>query len=186
MAAIANKFTVEFGDDHGRNFRFGSLKQTLRGRWSNSEIAGRPGGGPQIGTKLTGLPDIPGLHLDVDCKASTYRLWDPLEQPGNEGLKQNILAVIKNASVFSADRLDGHAEQSGKLTPDQLVTMVCELKQMHDGGKVTLKKGDFPSDAALEEHEGRRLNDLWNSSAQKPRYADEQEAYAKELDQRTQ
>ena len=180
---MLNKFTVEFGDAYGRNFMFGSLKMRIRGRFSIAEMMARPGGGPNVGQAMAQMPTVPGIHLDVNCKTGEYRLWDPLEEPGNARLVDQIAAVMKNASLSQGnEKFKGQDEMSGKMDDDRLKTMVAELIRMYDNGSIRVISGTLPKQEEVEKAKGRILNDLWNSSAHKPKYKDQQEAYVQNLE----
>jgi len=181
---MKNKFTVEFGDVNCRNFLFAPLRQKVRGRFSISTLMSQEGGGQTPGNAIAGMPVIPGMHLDVDCSANTYRLWDPLNNEGQEAkdLLSKIKTIMNRALLLGSDKdLKGVNDASGKLSDDELVTMVVHIKRMELANSVSVVRGDLPSDKAIEEYTGRELNDPWNTSAHKPRYADEQDAYAKKI-----
>lgn len=183
---MLNKFTVEFGDAYGRSFMFGTLKTRIRGRFSIAEMMARPGGGPNVGQAMSQMPTIPGVHLDVNCKTGEFRLWDPLEQPGSERLRDQITAVMANASIAQgSERFKGIDEASGKLNDDKLVTMCDELLRMEENGSIIVRSGTLPKRSDLESHKGRILNDLWNSSAHKPKYLDQQDEYVQNLESPT-
>ena len=181
---MKNKFTVEFGDANCRNFLFAPLRRKVRGRFSIATLMSQEGGGQSPGNAISGMPAIPGMHLDVDCAANTYRLWDPLNNEGQETkeLLSKIKTTMNRALLLGSDKdLKGVKESSGKLNDDELVTMVVHIKRMELAKSVSVVRGDLPSDKAIEEYTGRELNDLWNTSAHKPKYADEHEAYAAKI-----
>lgn len=168
---MQNKFTVEFGDDKGRNFAFASLRTTVRGRFSLPEMYAAEVGQPTPGAVMAGLPVVPGAHLSVDCGKSTYRLWDPLNDKKNEDRRDRIAHVLKEAMVLPEGRkMVGFRDVEGELDADQLVTMIEELRRMQKARRIKVTSGSLPTEEAVEKHEGQELNDLWNTDANKARY----------------
>jgi len=180
---MQNKFTVEFGDQNGRNFAVGSLSQRVRGRFSLSEMYSRQGGGPSPSGAMAAMPDVPGACLDVDCGEKTYKLWDPLAEPEAVERLDQIKGVMKNAGLLGASQnLKAFKPIERKdLTDDQLITLIDEMRRMERSNQLKVKRGKLPTVEECAKHPGRVLNDLWNTSAHKPKYKDEQEAYAKKI-----
>jgi hypothetical protein len=129
---------------------------------------------------MAAMPEIPGAHLEVDCAKMTYRLYDPLCE--NPELLVQVKTVLAKASIASTTApLKGFDELAGPLTDDGLISIIAELRRMKESKQIRMIKGDLPSEKACSEHPGRVLNDPWNTSAHKPKYADQAEAHAEEL-----
>ena len=85
------KFTIEVGDDKGRNPLFGPAHQQLRGRWSRELMIGTISGKQA----LSKMPDVPGLYIEVNTEKKAARIYDPLAEPKNKKLLDTVTPLFK-------------------------------------------------------------------------------------------
>jgi len=175
-------FTVECGDDNNRTITINTLKLRLRGRWSQTTLHKRETGGRDLGNAMSAMPDIPGICIAVVPSRLKVLIFDPLET--NVALTERINSVLsKAASVRTSGRpvtFVPRVEQT--LDADTFKTLVLELAQKIESRSIIVVDGTMPTKQEAESLEGRRLNDPWNSSARKPKYADQVAAYDSDVE----
>lgn len=167
-------FTVEFGDACCRTITINTLKLRVRGAFAISTLHKRDQGGRDIGAAMARMPDIPGMRLAFDGRTRQARLFDPLEE--SPDLLARINAVSKAAPAIiktSREWTFVPATTHDFSNADRLKTLLHELALKRESKSLTIIEGDLPTLEMLDAIPGRRLNDPWNSSAIKPRYADD-------------
>ena len=175
-------FTVEMGDDCCRQIMIGTLRTTLRGRWSIGVLHQREGGAGYLGPAMSGMPDIPGIRIQFKFKDMSIRIYDPLE--GNQPLLDKINAVCQRARIAKSAPYKHVDEVVKPLDPDKMKTLLYELRQRLEANECFLVDGKFPSRAEVSACEGKELNDPWNSNSNKPKYAEDADEWRKEMEAR--
>lgn len=174
-----NNFTVEFGDEANRTQLVKVLQQTVRGHFSLIKLKRR-----DAGRIMSNMPDIPGMQMIVKPRASEAIFIDQLAD--NSELCSQIDAV-KNHPEAGPIRRDGKTmpsvlhEVKHKLDPDRFKTLVYELAFLVEEGLAKVIQGDIPTKEQIDKLPGRELNDVMNSSALKPKYRDEVQAWEDKL-----
>ena len=87
VAKTSPNFTVELGDDYGRNIHVPLLGETFRGNWSQARLAVRKKtmrdgsiveiGGRSLGDKMSRMPEIPGIRLRIEPRNGKVTIIDP-------------------------------------------------------------------------------------------------------------
>jgi len=179
-ARLDHKFTVELGDGWGRNFTIRSLgyggSNKLRGMFNKPLMHSRPGGSPAIEGKMSEIPDIPGVHIDVDCRKKTVTLRDPLinDQPRVDAINR----VLRKANL--AEDHSTPTPVTHQLDDDKLKTFLFELLRMGDA--VHLREGTIPTVAEIDAAPGFELWDPGNQSQSTPKYKKDFDAYRATLE----
>lgn len=177
------RFTVEFGDDWGRNFEILSLPGVnVRGEWSKTRMEnrtidteknrGRPVGGPPSGDFANQLPSsIPGERLTVDWQAGTVTIFDPLGLPEFAGtLRQMERAGHANVRLASDQRLSVPQPREFNADDDTLKTLCLELAAMIGRNECKVIEGTLPTGDSLSRLPGDELYEPRSDAEDKPRY----------------
>ncbi len=188
QAKSLHTFTVEFGDDAGRNIMISALQLTMRGAWDRQRMAsrkdsnGRPLGVRTMSDHMNRMPDIPGQRMEVDTKKLTVRIFDPLV--GDE--LSYAGSVLDDALLMSGKREyipQPEVVHDLQRNEDTFKTLMVELQYKLANGMARIVDGAFPANADLHALPGRQLHDPGNSSP-KCRYEEDYPEYVKTLDRR--
>lgn len=171
-------FEVEFGTDRNQMVMINTLKMRVRGRYSLATFLSRPGGARDVGA-MARMPTIPGMRLAVHPARLTCRLHDPLE--GDDELLGRINATVEGIPSLGQGGTLTHVPASEhQLTQDAMKTLLLELnRRTHE---FTITNGDLPTPREIEDMEGDELYDPHNSSARRPKYKKDVEAYEARID----
>ena len=186
------KFTIEFGDDFGRNFVLSSLagKIRVRGEWNPSRMYARkkPNGKPiemrSFSTAMSGMPPIPGERMEVLIRDGRVRIFDPLAAEENADLRARIQKVMKNASVIQSDsEIRPQGERKFEIDADTMKTLVCEIIHKQKAGECKLVSGSLPTEKELSDIAGDELFDPHSTMVtSKPRYKKDRVEWERSLD----
>lgn len=175
-----SRFTVEFGDAYGRNQYISSLRERVRGRFSLSDMHARPEGCYSVGDAMSVMPEVPGIHMEVDTNKKTARLYDPLEDDTPRMMR--VASILKNNMLGFDGQLGTAPERVVKLTDDVLKTLIAELIRRRENKSLWVKEGNLPSMEDLDKLPGHVLNDPNNSSTMKAKYKKDAREFAANLE----
>lgn len=174
-----NTFTIEFGNENNQMLAVSVFKEKYRGWWRLSNLRS------DVGSRITKMPNIPGQRMAVDIKNMKVEVFDPLED--DPALLAQIDAAMSHQDLKLKSR-EGKLEPVPRVkktvTPDQMVTLLMDLKRKLNRGYCEIVSGKFPSHEQIKSVRGREIYDPWNSSHYKPRYKDESYEHFKEMDGR--
>lgn len=162
---ITGRFTVEIGDELGRNLLWPMTQQVLRGRWSKSALIGR-GGLPE----LLKFPDMPGIHIEVDATQKRARIYDPLANPANVNLLREIEPLYEK---ISGGKGRPEEEQVFDLDPTALKSWLFWLKRTVDDGKARCVQCTLPKMQEIEALPGKTLIEPFNGSQTALKYKED-------------
>lgn len=185
---LHGKFTVELGDDHGRRQTLHVFRKRYRGRYSNALLASRRDmiTGKRIGMRvlsegMSQMPDIPGIHIQVDLSKNYAKEYDPLSEM--EELHKEADRAFAQATNKTSHKTRAWPEVEYKNLDDHTFkTLVRELCQMVSDNSARVVAGTLPEFEEVREMPGRFINDPSSNSRSKPRYEDEAEEYLEELE----
>ena len=175
-----SRFTVEFGDAYGRNQFISSLRERVRGRFSLSDMHARPEGCYSVGDAMSVMPEVPGVHMQVDTSKKTVRLYDPLED--DTPRMRRIASVLKDNMLGFDGQLGAMPEKVMTLTDDVLKTLLAELIRKRKNKSLWVKEGNLPSTEDLDKLPGHVLNDPNSSSSLKAKYKKDAREFAEKLE----
>jgi hypothetical protein len=155
----SSRFTVEFGDDRNRNPILVLTKKVMRGRWSMANLVGEAFG------DMAPMPDIPGIHAEVDVGAKTLRIFDPLAT--DKDLYDKVCVVLKNARQEFGKPWP---EVTRKLDENELKTICLELLDHIDAGTARRIDGRVPTREEINGWPGRRMINQMDSNQAAPRF----------------
>ncbi len=176
--------------DHPRNCDL--LLQSLSGLKLRSAIkatkmvftreAGEQVQVPASAGMVDGLPaGIPGMQLHVDPSKGAWKMVDPLRD--NPELCEKIKrAIDHHTSMRTATTLKGVPPQSGKLNPDQMKTLVREMRFLVEAGEAKVVQGIAPSQEDMDSLPGNYLTNPLNlSDWHQPKHECDMEAWTQTL-----
>ena len=182
-------FTVEFGDAFGRSPSLGTLRKRYRPYWSLALMASRKDdqgkrvGSRDFGEGLSQMPDVPGIHMEIDLGRSCAREYDPLAE--NKELHAEADAAMGLALKKSAHKTLAWPEvKYSKPTMSEHVfkTLAREVAQLVEQGMARVVSGKLPEVSEIDRLPGRYLHDPWNSNANRPRFEDQVDVYLDKLE----
>lgn len=144
------RYAVEFGDIKNRNFVFPLGSKPLRGRWATRNYLPNT----TVHEKFQGMPDIPGIVLEVDATTRTVRFLDPLSDPRNKEALRIASAAYKTA--FGEECCGWPEAKLENLSDDELKSYIYWTRRMMDNGscKVINPGGKVPEMAEIEKYPG--------------------------------
>jgi len=166
------KFTVELGDTHGRCIAIGVLRQTFRGRFSIPDLHMNDEGAPDVGSKMSGMPVVPGMHVEFDTTKRTVHFSDPLAK--DDKVMARINKTAKNAYIVNENGFkpcEPFELNDSNLGEDKFKTLLIEFCNRNESSPLFMAEGEFPTRDQIEKLPGKELFDVWHSSANKKRYA---------------
>ena len=172
-------FTVEFGDDRNRTITLNVTRQQVRGKFSLLNLMRGEGGARQVGEKMSGMPDIPGIRMKVEPKELRFTLYDPLEKKPE--LLQQINGVLKRGLIVGTEStFVPKVEQL--LSLDEMKSLLMELDQKRDSGCLEVVQGELPLKGELESLPGDELYDPWSSNPNKPPLKKDADAWRRRVE----
>lgn len=165
------KIQVEFGDSNNRTITINCLREKVRGRFSISTLHARPEGGRDIGNAMSGMPDIPGLRMEIIASRKKAILFDPLEN--DEDRLARINAAARRArAIFKGRDITFVRAREIELNDDLLKTLLLELWRKQQEHQLTVLDGELPDPEEIAKLPGRELYDPWNNG-RKPTYVEQ-------------
>lgn len=188
IEAPFQQFILEIGDcasegpvesRRNRGILLVNIRQKLRGRFSFGNQRGKTFG------RLSGMPDVPGMFIEVKPNGRRVRIFDPLEPKENapgeedyESILQDMNSIIKKAvgGTFKVE------ESSHPITGEhQFKTLVRELIEWNDAGNIyKLHVGQMPTCDQVDKLPGKYMCNHYHSG-QVPKFEDEWHAYLDNL-----
>jgi hypothetical protein len=176
-----DKFTVEFGDIYcSSQFHINTLNLKVNGRWDTAKLNERPGGMPDIGSALKGMPTIPGNRMEVNPKARHIKIYDPVA--GNKALVDRIKRAIREGRLRNVERAAEAVPDERTLDDDEFKTLLFELRRMKDECNSIMVVGHLPTKAEIDALPGDELFDPGWKSANYPTYKYEFKEWARRID----
>lgn len=162
-----------------------ALKMQVRGDYSYTRLMTRPGGCRSAGP-LTQMPDVPGQLLSVNPSRDgvNLRITDPLD---DDPQRLDRLNAVMNQAAST--RPAGGAKyvpveaSEHQLSPDNMKLLMLELHRRQEAGELLVIDGEMPSLEEIHGLAGRELYDPNNTSAIKPRYKEDAQAWQEKLAQ---
>lgn len=184
---LSGTFTVEFGDEHGRRPSLGTLRKSYRGYWSLAQQAARRDengkriGSREFGEGISQMPDVPGIHMEIDLDRKFAREYDPLsDDPDKLADACRALGIGRGNQSYKAKPWP--TIKYDNLDPHVFKTLVREVMRLVDAGMARVISGHLPKIEAVDKLPGRYLHDVWNSNANRPRFEDQVDEYLKNLE----
>lgn len=162
VSPATGNFRIEMGDRLNRNFLWPIDQRLLRGRWTRANIPG-----VEFDDKFKGMPDLPGILLDVDIDGRTYGMMDPLAHPKNRALLEKAQLIgqrawgVKMVPEFMPDGFLRFRD----LTPDQIKSVVFYARRFYDNRQCNVLRGRMPAMDQVFAMPGRVSYENFNSSA---------------------
>ncbi len=184
-------FCLEIGDCNApgdmtnrknRGILLETVRMKLRGRFSFGNQRGKSFG------RLAGMPDVPGIFIEVKPDGRRVRIFDPLDLDEDncpktgENYKQiltDMNAVIKSATggIFDVFK----QVQRLKLDVHRFKTLLRELVRWDESGNIyKLHVGELPSLEAIDKLHGEFMCNEYHSG-QVPKFEKEHQAYLENL-----
>ena len=187
QAKLSGSFTVEMGDSLGGRPSLGTLRKAYRGYWSLALMAsrrdsnGKRVGSREFGEGLSQMPDVPGIHFEVDLDRKTAREYDPLADDP-EKLSEACRALGIGMANPSYKAKPWPTITYDKLHQDVYKTLVREVVRLVEANMARVVEGRLPAEAEIDKLPGRYMHDVWNSNSNRPRFEDEVDSYLKNLE----
>lgn len=89
---FAGHVIIEVGDERNRSFQWAPTKDYLRGAWLRTNLTPDEGGSKRI----AGMPDIPGMRIEVNGPQRVLRLFDPLALPEHATILEEVQRLCKH------------------------------------------------------------------------------------------
>jgi len=154
--------TVEIAPKFNRQLMCEFLGERLRGRWSMAAIPG------QSSETMSGMPDLAGIRLTLDCRKRTLVKFDPM---GDEDHKDALDRAKRILSGWGSSSHDPHPTVTrDKLSDNDLKSILHEFCQWRDHAKVIVIAGDIPDTASIDSLPGRRRINPWDTGSRQERY----------------
>ena len=132
---------------------------------------------------IEGLPrSIPGMQLHVKPETCEYLVTDPIAS--NERMLVQIKrAVDQNSGMVVADKLRGMPDKEGKLSKDQMKTLVREMVNLVKAGEAKKAKGVIPKMVDVDDLPGDYLLNASNmNNWRQPKHEKDVDAWAEKQD----
>ncbi len=129
---------VEIGNDHNDMIMFDPLQKWLRGRWQKSGLSP---GERSTSHDPRQVPDLPGLHVEVDANGHEARVFDPLSQDGHRETMANLNALLKKRNQPETQPMD--TQDFRGMSDEQIASWVYHLRRLVDKGDATVVQGDI-------------------------------------------
>jgi hypothetical protein len=159
---------VEIADERNSNVMWPITKVLLRGRWARVNTLGQT-----MAQVMQPLPDIPGLHVGVDCARKLSKILDPLNEPRNAELVKKIQAVLKEAfrQVYGPEK---DVVQEG-LSDGEIKSWLYWMRRLVDNGQAVVIKGELPDLKAIRALPGKIAIENYNSSSRAVKFLEDAE-----------
>ena len=163
------EIVIELGDDRNRRFLYPPTQQELRGAWRKANLIGIT-----MDVRMTQMPDLPGLHVFLDCRKARVRIADPLAAPENKAILQQAQAVHKDVFRTLAGPEADYVEEG--LNETKLKTHLFWIRRLVDAGSARVVQGELPDMETIEALPGMTRAEAWNSSARARKYREEDDS----------
>lgn len=174
--ADLGEIVVEVGDNHNRHIAFGPPRLTLRGWWKRENLLGYT-----MDQTMAKMPNIPGQCIVINCRQRVLRITDPLADPDNRELLQDIRRIYKEAF-----KVDGGPEKEYReedVSDTRLKSWLWEVRKMLDNKQGRVLSGEVPSAEKIAALPGYRGTEYYNTSARARKYLEEDEREVAERNQ---
>lgn len=166
------KITIEIYTANNSNVIFQPTAETYRGHWSNAKIPGQ-----EMRPAIRAMPEIPGIHLEVNTEARTCRSYDPLASDASRW------AQIERIQRENAIHLDPNAkpwpEKVFQADDDMLKTWIFWFWKLVDAGNARVVEGQIPEMKEILEMPGTAVVGQFNSSISRQLTAEKDSVYGR-------
>ena len=160
-------FTVELGyKDANHDIYVQTLNERLRGSFSLGRLKRR-----DVGAAVSGVPDMPGVRIEVVASKNRVRIYDPLTLPEYEDRMATYNRARQQSPGLGGSNAVGPIkERTIQLGPNKVKTLCDELLHLVTVGHAELVGGALPTVDQLKSMPGEFLNDPWNNHPSKPKF----------------
>ena len=177
------KYVFEVDCKNNRTY----LSPTFQEKWRSAFSLNKIGRGHNVGDIMANMRDIPGLRIEVDIRAATVKISDPLTTKQCEAIDK-----VRNNPNAGPMRTDGKTapvetkEHDLSKDADTFKTFLIEVCESLEQEYFKLLSGGtrFLTREEIDLLPGLQLNDPHNSSALKPKYARDQQEWMEQLQAR--
>ena len=155
--ATIQPFEVEVSTHNSGMWHSMVLNQTYRGRWSIHKQGTRTA---SISSRMSTMPDIPGIRIKLVPKDNKVISTDPLE--GENRLLNSISSTYRGAMPGFGGTFTSVPRSEKVLDDDMFKTLLLELRDCTVRKTATLEvvSGAMPTVDQIESLPGRELNDM--------------------------
>lgn len=157
---------IEVASPRNQQFMWPLTQVVLRGRWCRANLPGIT-----MQPALEKMPDIPGMRVLCDPSRRIARVFDPLNEPGNQDLLSRCSRV--HTECF---RVAAGAEQDvelDSLDDTAVKSWLYWMRRAVDNGMAIVVHGDLPSMTTIEALPGKTRCGAFDSSARAKRYRED-------------
>lgn len=136
------EFIIEMGDKKNRTFLNPITQQKMRGRWTRDNHREMDIDHDGQYAPLRQLPDLPGISIHVNTGAKRVRVFDPLGEPGNADLLEQVKKIVKLAM-----KKDGREEKTTvyeDCNEDELKSWLYWARRFVDARQCEVVSGRVP------------------------------------------
>ena len=172
-------FVVEVDPGQNRTYLSATFQTPWRGSFSLDNIER----GHNVGNIMANMKPFPGLRIRLDISKARVEIFDPITKAQLDAVNRvlndpNSGPVRTDAKTIAVESVEHDLSEDA----NKFKTFLLEVRQCLDEGIFKpISGGDFPTKDQIAKLPGRQFNDPFNSSAIKPKYADEQENYMRQL-----
>ena len=132
----------------------------VRGAIKPTKKVFKPHGGMKTTTapsgNIPGIPDVPGIRLEVNPGRCTCKLVDPLVE--EVGIRSELeAALMSHGRLQKGQNINGVPERTENLDPSRMKTLVRELVRMIDCDMAKMHRGECPKEEDIEKLKGHFL-----------------------------
>ncbi len=189
-------FTVEIGDrKNSPLIRMNHLRLWLRGNWDKAKY-GTTTYMPRDGIGECGaMPVIPGIRLEVNPRAGTVKIFDPLGDPANKDLVEQIENVLKGSADYvtirevGSEKVRAWPTAEHELDDDMMKSLLLEIARNVHGPVehrvfTAMAGSRVPTVKELDDFPGDELYDPWSSNPDRPVYVKDAKVWRQKMQQR--
>ncbi|HJT78076.1 MAG TPA: hypothetical protein VJ739_12805, partial [Gemmataceae bacterium] len=165
---FAGVVAIELGDERNRNINWAPEQLILRGRWTRANLLP-----DEHVEQVQQFPDVPGMMVKVDGRRRRLEVFDPLADPKNKDLADEVAALFKK---FFGQQVRPEPPLVRENATDSQVKLwlwhmhvLCvgsprDQKARTGGPQARVAEGQLPRPAEIEALPGRIRVGLYDSS----------------------
>lgn len=151
------KIVVEVSCEKNRDLVWEPTGHRLRSEWKNVRMysQGRPN------AQFAGMPDIPGMRIELDAYRGEACIYDPLSLEGNERLLRDVSAAHKRAFGRGIVPVE---TQKFSLSANGVASWLYWIHRCVSEGYMIVVDGKAPTKAQIESLKGVKVRIAFSTS----------------------
>ena len=136
------EFVIELGDAKNGNHLLPINQRMLRGAWKHENTRNLDLDTDGQFAIMRQMRDIPGMCIHVSTSRRSARVFDPLGEPENKDLLENVATVVNKA--FAKKCGPDKADHYQDLSADEIKTWLYWSRRFLDARQCTERQGSVP------------------------------------------